>query len=231
MSDVLLRLLGLALGLLVGLAPAAVLVWWQRRERRRWEREDQLRQQLWEMEQLVWRESLPAWQREAVEKADRQVDFLGWTQQQAAAIRARDWAAVDVAHVAEEVEDLWKAADHALTMLVLGCLELVYRPCPREDDRYYWQPAVIDHHRAMLTKSLEESPRLKPVPEGLLAEACAWARECVMRRHTPPRQEPPAHCPWPLEALLDERSWFDTLTLSGQRPLTLRVSKGVAHAL
>jgi hypothetical protein len=90
---------------------------------------------------------------------DDHADFLGWTRQQAAAIRARDWAAVDVTHVAEEIEDLWKAADHDLTMLVLGFLEPVYRPCPQEEGQYYWQSAVIDHHRAMLEKMLEGSPR------------------------------------------------------------------------
>jgi hypothetical protein len=48
-----------------------VFGWWQWRERRRWKREDELRQQLWEVEQQIWRESLPDWQREAIEKADR----------------------------------------------------------------------------------------------------------------------------------------------------------------
>jgi hypothetical protein len=70
MSDVLNPLLGLALELLVGLAPSGVLMWWQRRERRRWERETQLRQQLWEVEDQIWWESLPDWQREALEAAD-----------------------------------------------------------------------------------------------------------------------------------------------------------------
>jgi hypothetical protein len=58
-SDVLNSLLELALGVLVIGAPVAVLAWWHRRERRRWERQDQLRQQLWEVEQQIWRESLP----------------------------------------------------------------------------------------------------------------------------------------------------------------------------
>ena len=68
--DVLNSLLGMALGLLVGLAPVVVFGWWQRRDHRRWEREQQMRQQLWEVEQQIWRESLPAWQREAMEAAD-----------------------------------------------------------------------------------------------------------------------------------------------------------------
>jgi hypothetical protein len=71
-SDVLNSLLGLALGLLVGLAPVVVFGWWQCRERRRWKREDELRQQLWEMEDQIWRDSLPDWQREAMARGRQQ---------------------------------------------------------------------------------------------------------------------------------------------------------------
>ena len=48
-----------------------VFVAWIWGQQRRWQRQDQLRQPLWEMEQQIWRESLPAWPREAIEKADR----------------------------------------------------------------------------------------------------------------------------------------------------------------
>jgi len=84
---------------------------------------------------------------------DYDADFYTWTQAQAAAIRAQDWAAVDIVHVAEEVEDLWKSDAHHLTMLVLGVLELIARPCPAEEGRYDWQSAVIDQ-RAHPCKNL-----------------------------------------------------------------------------
>jgi hypothetical protein len=48
------------------------LLWWHRRERRSWAREAELRQQLWEVEDQIWRESLPDWQREAIDAADRE---------------------------------------------------------------------------------------------------------------------------------------------------------------
>jgi hypothetical protein len=54
---------------------------------------------------------------------------------------------------------------------------------------------------------LEDSPRLRPVLEGMLAEDYAWAREQVLRRRTPPTSEPPAQCPCSLDQLLDERWW------------------------
>jgi hypothetical protein len=138
---------------------------------------------------------------------DDETDFYGWTQAQARVLRAREWAAIDVEHVAEEVEDLWKSADHELTGLLLGFLELIHRPCPDEVGQYYWQSSVIDFHRAMLEGWLEDSPRLRPVLEAMLAEDYTWARQRVMGRRTPPVSEPPVTCPWTFDQLLDEHWW------------------------
>jgi len=134
-------------------------------------------------------------------------DFYAWTQAQAAAIRAHAWDDLDVEHVAEEIEGLCHSDRHHLTMLVLAFLELIYRPYNHEEGQYYWQSAVIDHYRAMLASSLEESPRLRPILERQLQDAYTWARAHVVRRRTPPRSEPPERCPWPLTALLDECWW------------------------
>jgi len=38
--------------------------------------------------------------------AEYETDFYGWTQAQAQALRAKDWAALDVDHLAEEIEDV-----------------------------------------------------------------------------------------------------------------------------
>ena len=61
------------------LVPVWVLFWWtNRRWWRQWdqeqaarERQGALQRQLWEMEDQIRRESLPDWQREAIEEADR----------------------------------------------------------------------------------------------------------------------------------------------------------------
>jgi hypothetical protein len=58
----------LALGLLVAVTPVAVLAWGFRRQRRRWAREDALRQQRWAVEDQIWRERLPDGLREAMER-------------------------------------------------------------------------------------------------------------------------------------------------------------------
>jgi hypothetical protein len=40
--------------------------------------------------------------------SDYDTDFYAWAQAQAAALRAKDWAALDLEHLAEEVEELRK---------------------------------------------------------------------------------------------------------------------------
>ena len=65
--------LGVLVGTLVGLAPILVLqLWSQRRDRRRWQRAETLRRQLWELEDQIWLDSLPEWEREAIERGRQQ---------------------------------------------------------------------------------------------------------------------------------------------------------------
>jgi hypothetical protein len=52
----------------IGLVLWLVIRWLNRRDRRQRE----VQAQIWEMERQIWRESLPDWQREALEEADRQ---------------------------------------------------------------------------------------------------------------------------------------------------------------
>jgi hypothetical protein len=72
-SDILQSPLGMILGFLAGAVTSGLVFGWrQRRERRGGEREAELRQPLWEVEDQIWRDSLPDWQREAIDAADRQ---------------------------------------------------------------------------------------------------------------------------------------------------------------
>jgi Domain of unknown function DUF29 len=134
-------------------------------------------------------------------------DFLAWTQAQAAALRAHDWQALDIEHLADEIESLTHTDCHNLHFLMLGFMELIYHTSPDEQGNYYWQSAVIDYHRGMLELSLEDSPRMLAVLEQELPRAYAWARKKVMGRRTPPTQEPPQLCPWTLAQMLDDPWW------------------------
>lgn len=137
---------------------------------------------------------------------DYDTEFDAWTRHQAAAIRVGAWDQVDQAHVAEEIEDLRKSDLHALAMLLLGFLEVIYRPCAAEAGHDSWQSVVIDYHRSLLERCQRDA-RARGLLEAHLAEEYAWARCQLLGRRTAPLWEPPEACPWTLDQLLDERWW------------------------
>jgi hypothetical protein len=64
--------LSILAGTVVGVGPFLLPYWGlTRRDARRWQREAERSQQLRDLEDQIWRESLPDWQREAIERADR----------------------------------------------------------------------------------------------------------------------------------------------------------------
>jgi hypothetical protein len=64
-------LLQLARGVAIGvvfLVPCLAIIWWMNRRDRR---QREVQAQIWDLERQIRRESLPDWQREAIEEADR----------------------------------------------------------------------------------------------------------------------------------------------------------------
>jgi Domain of unknown function DUF29 len=107
-------------------------------------------------------------------------DFDAWAQAQAAALRAKDWTALDIEHLAEEVEELRRSERRAvrshLGLLWLHLLKWVYQPQGRERYGASWQ-ATITYTRAFIERSLEDSPSLEPELSRLAAEVFPWARQ------------------------------------------------------
>ena len=104
---------------------------------------------------------------------DYNTDFYTWTQAQAAAIRAKDMAALDIEHLAEEVEDLGRAVRKGigsqLERLLLHLLKWRYDPAT--DPRRLWR-VMIRHARREIAEELAENRSLHGYPaasvEGLL---------------------------------------------------------------
>jgi hypothetical protein len=136
---------------------------------------------------------------------DYHTDFYTWTQQQAQALRAKDWAAVDIDHLAEEVEDLGRAVQHAiesqLERLLLHLLKWRYDPA--QDPRRLWQLSILDA-RHELGKHLAANRRLRGFPAERLADAYRYARRvAAVETDLPPVTFPEA-CEWTVDQVLDE---------------------------
>jgi Domain of unknown function DUF29 len=134
-------------------------------------------------------------------------DFYQWTQTQAAAIRARDIAALDLEHLAEEIESLGKrdrrAVQSYLEVIVQHLLKWAYQPDRRGRS---WEKSLIQaRHR--LGKLLRENPSLANQVPGFLAEGYPHARRLAAVETGLPLTTFQETCPWVGEQVLDEEFW------------------------
>jgi hypothetical protein len=118
-------------------------------------------------------------------------DFYAWAAQQAAALRAKDWAALDLAHLAEEVEDLRKTERKAvrsqLRLAVSHLLKWASQPGRRSDS---WQDTVREARR-LVADWLEEDGSLTRELPTLFAWAYPRARrEAAKDTGLPPGDVP-----------------------------------------
>jgi uncharacterized protein DUF29 len=139
-------------------------------------------------------------------------DFFTWTQQQAAALRAKDVAALDLEHLAEEIADLGQSIEHAieshLERLLVHLLKLRHDPATRP--RRGWRVTVA-HARHEIAKHVRRNPGLQHYPAQVLVEAYRYARrQAALAMDRPPATVPEA-CPWPVEQVLDEDFWPEAI--------------------
>jgi hypothetical protein len=140
-------------------------------------------------------------------KSAYDTDFAAWVQAQVAALRARQWDALDVDHLAEEVEELRKTERRAvrsqLRLILSHLLKWVYRPGKRSDS---WRSTVANG-RILVQEDLEDSPNLGHEIDTLAAWAYPRARRDAAKETGIPLTTFPETCPWPLAQVLDEDFW------------------------
>jgi len=134
-------------------------------------------------------------------------DFYAWTQTQAAALRAKDWAAVDLEHVAEEIESLGNEQAHAveshLRILLAHLLKWRYQPHRR---RRSWQLSCLNA-RDEIDRRLQRNPGLRHQVPQLMAGIYPRARRLASDETGLPRATFPETCPWSVTQVLDEDFW------------------------
>jgi Domain of unknown function DUF29 len=138
---------------------------------------------------------------------DYDTDFYAWTQVQAAALRQKDVAALDLDNLAEEIESLGKrdrrTVQGHLKVLLLHLLKWTYQPQRRGAS---WQ-RNIHNARDTLDPTLNDSPSLREK----LPEALAWAYPRARRQAHEQTGLPlatfPEGCPWAVTQVLDEYYW------------------------
>jgi hypothetical protein len=139
--------------------------------------------------------------------SDYDTDFYAWTQAQAAALRAKDVAALDLEHLAEEIESLGNEQRHAvrsqLRVLLWHLLKWAYQPAHRSPS---WRTS-IGNARAEIADRVEDQPSLWPLVPTLAASAYPRARRLATADTGLPLATFPEACPWAVAQVLDEDFW------------------------
>lgn len=134
-------------------------------------------------------------------------DFYQWSQTQAAALRAKDWAALDLENLAEEIESLGRsdrrAIVHQLERLLLHLLKLRTQATHRPRAGRMWRSSVRQARHA-IAQLIVESPSLQDYPAQQLALAYRHARQQAADQTGLPLETFPETCTWPLAQVLDE---------------------------
>jgi hypothetical protein len=139
---------------------------------------------------------------------DYDTDFYAWTQAQARALQAKDWPALDLDHLAEEIIDLGSNHRHAIESQMERLLHHLLKWCydPARDPRRGWQLSMR-HARREIAKLIEESRSLRDYPARYLATAYRHARGDAAIDTGLPLATFPEACPWPVERVLEEDFW------------------------
>jgi hypothetical protein len=138
---------------------------------------------------------------------DYETDFYGWIQNQAAALRAKDWAVVHIAHLTEALETIGlnekSALSRQLQRLLAHLLKWRYQPTHRTPS---WH-RTIRQARDGIADLLEVSSSLHPYPAQRLPLAYRRARRDAADETGLPLATFPEGCPWAIAQVLDEDFW------------------------
>lgn len=136
-------------------------------------------------------------------------DFYGWTQEQAALLRAGRLTELDIENLIEEVETMGRSEKRALesrlSVLLLHLLKWQYQPSRRGNS---WKFTIAEQ-RLKFQKVIQQNPGLKPEILTILSDAYEYAllkatHETGLRPDTFP-----ASCPWTLDQLSDSGFYPD----------------------
>lgn len=130
-----------------------------------------------------------------------ETDFYAWTQEQAALLRAGQLSAIDLEHLAEEIEDMGKSEkrtlESRLEVLLMHLLKWQFQPALRSRS---WELTIKDQRRR-LERHLKENPSLRGRLEEVLADV--YPSAAIHAERETGLEVFPEACPYTVEHLFD----------------------------
>jgi hypothetical protein len=148
---------------------------------------------------------------------DYDTDFYAWTQEQAAALRAKEWKTLDLENLAEEIESLGRSERLAIESHLQNLLThlLKWRYDPAIEPRHGWRITIRNARLDIAKRALG---RLQGYPAQYLATAYRHAREDAADATDILLKTFPPTCPWSVEEVLDPNYWPEAPTQAVESP-------------
>lgn len=141
-------------------------------------------------------------------------DFYGWTQEQAALLKAGRLDELDIANLIEEVETMGRSEKRALesrlTVLLVHLLKWQHQPNRRGRS---WT-LTIEGQRIKLFRVIKDNPGLKPQLSGLLDDAYRLAKVNASKETGLDKLVFAQECPWTWEQIMDDGFFPGGLSLT-----------------
>lgn len=142
-------------------------------------------------------------------------DFQLWLQQTIEQLQQRDFNALDVEHLIEELTELGKSEKNRLEsnlmVLIAHLLKLTVQQDAPEMMKGSWYNS-IDEHRQRVQKQLQQTPSLKSYFTTAIENAYVDGRRLAIKEgkraqfgvRIPNEEEYPQICPFSIEQILNE---------------------------
>lgn len=140
-----------------------------------------------------------------------EADIIAWAQEQARLLRSRRFEALDIEHIAEEIEDVGKSEqrelENRMALLLAHLLKWQHQPERRGSG---WE-ATIRHQRQRIGRRLERTPSLGSclIDSEWWADAWGDARAEASKETGIGFDQFPEACPWTSAEILSPDFWPD----------------------
>ncbi|KAF0332821.1 DUF29 domain-containing protein [Gigaspora margarita] len=136
-------------------------------------------------------------------------DVVAWASEQAALLRAGKLTAIDVEHIAEEIEDVGRSEKRELAnrmaVLLVHLLKWKFQPERRGSS---WQRTIKEQRNA-IALHLEETPSLKAFLSNPKWRAATWADTVTKAINETGLDQFPNVCPWDMDQVLSAEFYPD----------------------
>ena len=136
-----------------------------------------------------------------------ETDIYAWTQQQAALLRAEDFAEVDWNNIIEEIESLGisqrSELASRLTVLMAHLLKWQYQSSKRS---HSWRVTIVNQ-RIEIERHLSDNPTLASQLATFVANNYRGAVKKATVETRLERNTFPVECPWTAAQIVDEEFW------------------------